>query len=263
MGKAEAVRLALRQAADALLAAALAPPCAACAAPLPSPTGGPVCAGCWARVRTLAPPLCRACGDPLPSWRTSSAGTGRCAACRRRGGPIDAGRACGEYDGALRDIIHAFKYQQRRSLAAPLARLMAGAGPDVLRGAACAVPVPLHPWRRMRRGFNQAADLSAMLGPRVVHALWRRRATAAQAGLTSAQRRRNVRDAFVLSPLLTRASRQRFIAGRVVVLVDDVRTTGATLEACARVLKDAGAREVRVVTAARALRRSGSDGTRA
>jgi ComF family protein len=171
-------------------------------------------------------------------------------------GPLDRGRAAGEYDGALRDVIHAFKYRGRRSLAAPLARMMAAAGADILDGADCAVPVPLHPWRRLRRGFNQAADLAVALDVPVVHALWRLEATPAQSGLTSRERQRNVRDAFRLSPLLGR--RRRAITGGVVVLIDDVRTTGATLEACARVLKEAGACEVRALTAARALRRDGT-----
>lgn len=132
---------------------------------------------------------------------------------------------------------------------------MADAGADLLGDAVCAVPVPLHPWRRLRRGFNQAADLARELDLPVVHALWRTRATAIQAGLTSAQRRRNVRAAFRLSPLLTRGARERLVGDAAIVIVDDVRTTGATLDACARVLREAGARDVRTLTAARALRR--------
>ena len=127
---------------------------------------------------------------------------------------------------------------------------MRDSGADLLGDAACVVPVPLHPWRRVRRGFNQAADLARELDRPVVHALWRARPTGAQAGLTAAARRRNVRRAFVVSPLLRISVRARFIEGKVVVLVDDVRTTGATLNACAEVLKRAGAREVRALTAA-------------
>jgi ComF family protein len=158
----------------------------------------------------------------------------------------------GEYDGSLRNIVHAFKYEGRRSLAAPLAALMRARGVDVLRGADCVVPVPLHAWRRLQRGFNQASDLARHLDRPVLHALWRSRYTVPQTDLDVAERRRNVRRAFRVSPLLSARAHARFIDGRVVVLIDDVRTTGATLAACARVLKEAGAREVRVLTVARA-----------
>ncbi|HEY6363127.1 MAG TPA: ComF family protein [Vicinamibacterales bacterium] len=164
---------------------------------------------------------------------------------------MDRSRAAGDYEGALRKIIHAFKYEGRRSLAAPLAAMMSTAGSELLRDTDVLVPVPLHAVRRLQRGFNQADDLARRLDGPVVRALWRIRATSPQAGLTAAARRRNVRHAFRLSPLLSRRTRSRLIEGRTVVLVDDVRTTGATLDACARVMKEAGAKEVRALTAAR------------
>ena len=157
-----------------------------------------------------------------------------------------------DYSGPLRAIIHAFKYEGRRSLARPLARLMIDAGREQLRDAACAVPVPLHPLKRIVRGFNQAADLACHLGPPVVHALWRVRPTRAQVGLPAAARRRNVRGAFVASLLLGKRRRAAYISGRVVALVDDVRTTGATLHECAAVLRAMGASEVRILTLAQA-----------
>jgi ComF family protein len=120
-------------------------------------------------------------------------------------------------------------------------------GLAVLGGATCVVPVPLHASRRRHRGFNQASDLARHLGLPVVRALRRTRATATQTDLPAAQRHRNVRDAFVVT------RRGRTLAGHVVVLVDDVSTTGATLEACARALKAAGAAEVRALTAARVV----------
>jgi ComF family protein len=188
----------------------------------------------------------------LPSWRVLDPPRAMCPACRRRPpGVVDTARSAGEYDGALREIIHAFKYDPRRTLASPLGELLREAGGDLLNEASCAVPVPLHPWRRLHRGFNQAADLAAALPIPVAHALWRWRMTAPLTGLTARARRRNVRGAFRLSPLLSRRVRS-MIAGRIVVLVDDVRTTGATLDACAHVLKDAGAKEVRALTVARA-----------
>jgi ComF family protein len=157
-------------------------------------------------------------------------------------------RAAGEYEGALRDIVHALKYDGRRSLAAPLAALMRESGSDLLLHADLVVPVPLHPWRRLRRGFNQADDLAGRLEMPVCRALWRERATRPQTGLRPAERRRNVRHAFRVSPLVRRSR----LHGARVVLVDDVRTTGATLDACARALRDAGAHEVVALTAAQA-----------
>ncbi|HEY6509363.1 MAG TPA: phosphoribosyltransferase family protein [Vicinamibacterales bacterium] len=157
-----------------------------------------------------------------------------------------------DYSGVLRDIVHAFKYEGRRSLAGPQGRVLVEAGAPVLAGADCVVPVPLHPWKRLRRGFNQATDLATRLGPPVVPALWRVRATPAQVGLAASTRRRNVRDAFAPSPLLWSRLRERAVANRVVVLVDDVRTTGATLHECARVLKQMGAHEVRSLALAQA-----------
>ena len=235
---------------DAVLAVLLAPTCAACERVLPSPRRGPVCAGCWDSIRRLPPPLCRTCGVPLLSWRVLPAPLEHCAPCRRRLPRLDAARAAGRYEGALRQIIHAFKYDGRRTLAAPLGRLMRDASGDLLADASCAVPVPLHPWRRLRRGFNQSGDLAATLDLPVVAALWRSRATPSQSGLTAGARRRNVEGAFRLSPLCRARTIARLVRGGVVVLVDDVRTTGATLDACAGVLKAAGAREVRAVTVA-------------
>ena len=122
---------------------------------------------------------------PLPDVRGSPSVLGRvsaaleqCPRCQRHPGFVDASRAAGEYEGALREIIHAFKYGGRRSLARPLAALMQAEGADVLRGVDCVVPVPLHPWRRLRRGFNQAVELARHLDAPVVSLLWRRRATA-------------------------------------------------------------------------------------
>ena len=117
---------------------------------------------------------------------------------------------------------------------------------DILDGADILVPVPLHRRRRRARGFNQAADLAQHLELPVVSVLSRRRATPSQTDLPAARRHANVRQAFALT-------RTADVRGLCIVLVDDVSTTGATLEACARVLVDAGAREVRAVTAARVV----------
>jgi ComF family protein len=161
---------------------------------------------------------------------------------------VSEAQAIGLYDGALRSVIHALKYEGRRSLAAPLAGRIRDRCRTALDGADTVVPVPLHPSRRRQRGFNQALDLSRRLGLPVTQALRRVRATESQTTLSEAERRRNVNAAF--APTRRWWIRRR-IAGRIAVLVDDVSTTGATLQECALVLKALGARDVRAVTAAR------------
>jgi ComF family protein len=152
--------------------------------------------------------------------------------------------AIGEYDGTLREIIHALKYDGRRSTAPRLAALMKQQGADLLAGADSVVPVPLHPARERERGFNQADELARGLGLPVAHLLRRVRSTQPQVDLSADARKSNVRDAFICHGTCPAPP-------RVIVLVDDVTTTGATLDACARVLKAAGVREVRALTAAR------------
>lgn len=124
---------------------------------------------------------------------------------------------------------------------------MRSRGSDTLTGADFVVPVPLHPSRRRERGFNQAEDLSIHIGLPVVPALRRVRRTSAQADLPASQRHRNVKDAFAVRDTAG------VLDGKIVVLIDDVSTTGATLDACARALKEGGVREIRALTAARVL----------
>jgi ComF family protein len=181
-----------------------------------------------------------------------------CPNCREHERTVARARAVGPYDGRLRDIIHAFKYDKRRTLSRRLAALLRDAGRDVLDGADAVVPVPLHWTRRHQRGFNQAALLAAGLGLPVVHALKRGRRTRSQVELPAEDRHRNVRGAFGVAwryrwtrPSWIRRIGVRDVAGLTVVLVDDVSTTGATLDACARVLLAAGVREVRALTLAR------------
>jgi ComF family protein len=126
---------------------------------------------------------------------------------------------------------------------------MRGTGARVLQGADLVVPVPLHPRREYQRGFNQADDLARHLGLPVVPLLKRVVHTQSQIELPKHQRQQNVKDAFALNPV----PRSRFPVPDVIVLVDDVSTTGSTLDACARVLKGAGVKEVRAITAARVV----------
>lgn len=127
--------------------------------------------------------------------------------------------------------------------------LMRERGSEVLDGCDVVVPVPLYPLRQLSRGFNQADELAPFLNLPVSKALRRTRNTGSQADLPAASRHGNVRGAFAVT-------RDNDIRGRCVVLVDDVSTTGATLEACGRTLLEAGAREVRAIIAARAVSRS-------
>jgi ComF family protein len=163
------------------------------------------------------------------------------------GGGVDWSCAVDRYEGRMKEIIHALKYERRRSIAAPLGRLMRDTGARLLRDADVIVPVPLHPRREYQRGFNQADDLARHLGPPVAPLLQRIVFTQSQIELPREERHRNVKDAFALIP------DSRFRIPDVVVLVDDVSTTGATLDACARVLKGAGVSEVRALTAARVV----------
>lgn len=211
--------MSLRGTLNAILSALIAPPCAVCGCVLDVALDGAVCGSCW---DTIVP-------------RTS------CFALHA----IANAQAVGPYDGALRDVLHALKYHGRRSIAPRLSAMMATQGREVLTGADLVVPIPLHPRRHRERGFNQAEELARHLGMPMMRALTRVKATRPQVDLSAEQRRENVRDAF----------RMRRLIGPecVIVLVDDVATTGATLEACARVLKSAGAAEIRALTAARVV----------
>jgi ComF family protein len=153
------------------------------------------------------------------------------------------------YDGRMKDIIHALKYDRRRSISPRLGALMRDCGVELLRDADGVVPVPLHPRREFRRGFNQAHDLALHLGPPVLPLLKRIVFTHSQIDLPKHERKANVRDAFALCPV----PGFRIPNPGVVVLIDDVATTGATLESCANVLKRSGVREVRALTAARVV----------
>jgi ComF family protein len=161
---------------------------------------------------------------------------------------VDWSCAVDRYEGRMKEIIHALKYERRRSIAAPLGALMRATGARVLQGADLVIPVPLHPRREFQRGFNQARDLASHLGLPVAPLLKRVVHTRSQIDLPKDQRRANVKGAFALT-----VPGSRLPVPGVVVLVDDVATTGATLDACAVVSKQSGVREVRAITAARVV----------
>ena len=222
------------------------PLCPVCDGILGAGRHDPLCGACWEGFGRIAPPWCRCCGAPLGI-------EGLCGACRGRRPRFAYARAAVLYGDLVREAIHAFKFGGRRGLANPLGDLLAGLGLSALPGAApdALVPVPLHPRRARERGYDQALLLARRLERAwsltvVADALLRAVPTQPQTDLDAAARRRNVRDAFAVR-------RPELIAGRHVVLVDDVLTTGATAGECARALYRAGAAAVGVLTVARAL----------
>lgn len=229
---------------DAALAMLVAPLCVACREPLASPTRGAVCERCWASIVTFTPPCCATCGDALPAFGPVSDPSEKCARCRLAPPLPSAAAALGPYAGALQALVQALKYDSRTSLARPLAERMRAAAARILDGADAVVPVPLHRSRERRRGFNQARELARHLGLPTLDALIRSRATPSQADLPAARRHANVRGAFALR-------RGVSVRGLTLVIVDDVSTTGATLNACALPLLEAGAAEVRALTVAK------------
>ena len=244
------IRRGLAIAANGVVAALLAPACAVCDDLLDDPLSGCVCRNCWQELRAITPPICDRCGAPLPREEM------RCSNCSGQPSSVARARAIGEYEGILRGVIHALKYSGRLSLAKPLATQMRLRGGDVLEHVDCLVPVPLH-WRREhQRGFNQAREIARHLGPPVVDALRRCRATRAQIELAADRRRENVAGAFRLRHGWFR---DPAIRGKNVLLIDDVATTGATLEACAQVLSESGAAAVFAFTAARVVTRRRRD----
>jgi ComF family protein len=222
------------------------PLCPVCDGILGAGRRDPLCGACWEGFGRIAPPWCRCCGAPLGI-------EGLCGACRGRRPRFAYARAAVLYGDLVREAIHAFKFGGRRGLANPLGDLLAGVGLSALPGAApdALVPVPLHPRRARERGYDQALLLAGRLErawgvPVVADVLLRAVPTRPQTDLDAAARRRNVRDAFAVR-------RAEPIAGRHIVLVDDVLTTGATAGECARTLYRAGAAAVGVLTVARAL----------
>ena len=244
--------------ADSALRALFDPSCASCRGPIGPHRIGVVCGECWDTVRRVTPPWCDRCGEPYRSWRHASDGSGsRCPRCVAQPPHYDVARALGLYEGALREMVHALKYSGHRSLGTPLGALMRSADPRLLAAADVVVPVPLHPWRQLRRGFNQADELARALGRPVWRPLRRRTLGVPQAKLSGDERRTHVRTAYGLSKIraIVQARRPKYV-----VLVDDVMTTGATIDACSRVLRESGVEWIGALTLARASTSDGSGG---
>ncbi len=225
--------------------------CHICGEPLEAAGERIVCGACLSRLSPRRGASCPRCGR---FHEGGEAGEDHlCARCLGAAPAFSLHRSCGAYGGTLKDVILLFKYRKYAPLSRPLARFadasMAGE-PGLWDGAEFFVPVPLHPSRRRERGFNQsrllARDLAALRGLGVLAgALVKTRNAPAQAGLRAADRERNVRNTYAVR-------RPGRVAGRTLILVDDVTTTGATVRECARVLKAAGAKDVRAITLAQA-----------
>ena len=246
-------------AAESLFATLFPADCRLCGEPLLNISRLPVCPECLAAMLPIGVGTCAICGERLLSPYLVSTEP-RCGLCRRLAPPFARATAYGSYEGGLRELLHLLKYEQVLPAAKVLGRMLseAIAGLEASFGDSpvLLVPVPLHRSKLRQRGFNQAELIARaalkIMGPdsRLVLAsrvLRRRRATESQTGLTRHQRRENLRGAFaVLAP--------ETVAGREVLLVDDVYTTGTTLAECARILRRAGASKVWVATVARTLK---------
>jgi ComF family protein len=242
------MRSGLRGALRLALDIALPPLCPSCREPLGHGVG--LCATCWSKLSLIEKPYCARLGipfvyDPGPGLLSMEAIANPPA--------YDRARAAVRYDDVARALVVAFKFSDRLDLAPMMGRWMARAGSELLADADALLPVPLH-WRRLwARRFNQAAALSKAIsevsGVPVLHGgINRVRATPQQVGLSKSERAGNVQGAFQVP-----ADRKAEIAGKRLVLVDDVLTSGATVDTCARALLRAGAAHVDVLVFARVV----------
>ena len=236
----------LQRAADAFLSLLYPPHCALCGSD--TSAGRHLCDPCAEKSATIEAPFCRQCSQPFDG---AIDGTFTCANCEDRRFHFDCAVSCYRSTGFVRELVHRFKYDRCLYLRQPLAGWLAETLDDARITAHpfdYLVPVPLHAARMREREFNQAEVLAQLVaerhGERVLHALKRIRYTTTQTRLDREERMQNLRDAF-------RVRHSRTVSGSHLILVDDVFTTGSTVDECARVLKESGAASVRVITVAR------------
>lgn len=226
--------------------------CRICEASLKHVSRIPVCPSCLSKPSPLqAEYFCKSCSTPFVNAYPLDS-DGNCAICRENKPSFDRVYCSSSYEDPLRKLIQLFKYGKVETLAQPLGELMCRALPIDL-AIDTIVAMPMHWMRKWQRGFNQAEALARpvvkKLGVPLSSALYRKKATPAQAGLTSAERRKNLKTAF-------RVKNPSALAGKRVLLIDDVFTTGASVRAASTALKEAGAAQVVVLTLARVCRRS-------
>ncbi len=246
-----AVRDHLKALAARTLDLIIPPSCLACREPIA--THDSICAACWREIRFVRAPLCDRLGLPMPF---DPGGTVISAAAIAHPPDYDRARAVALFSAVMRDLIHQFKYADAHHARTRFGKWLAGAGAELIADCDLILPVPMHRRRLLTRRYNQAAILARELArqenmPFAPTLLVRRKATRSQVGLTTPQRRANVAGAFRLA----RGAEKR-IAGKRILLIDDVITTGATTNACARTLKRGGATGVDVL--ALAIRPPGS-----
>lgn len=218
--------------------------CPLCREPLPEGDRG-ICLPCEEGIAFLEPPLCGRCGAPV------AAEGGECLACDGRSMAFRRAVAVGRYQGNLRELVLRLKYRGEKSITGYLGRRMVErlSREDFTPEIDAVVPVPMRWWRLFLRGYNQAEMLAEEIARRLAkpilfRALAKAKDTRPQVRLTGYDRARNLRGSF-------RARQPRRVDGKRILLVDDVLTTGATANECARALLSAGARDVFVAVAAR------------
>jgi ComF family protein len=255
----------LQRSAESLFCVLFPSDCRICGLPLLNISRLPVCPDCLNAISATEGRVCSICGERVLSSYALSDDDGwvRCPVCRRIERPFERAVAFGSYEGGLRELVHLLKFNCIRPAARVLGRMLAEALAGLEREfgqeTVLVIPVPLFKGKRRQRGFNQA-ELIARSALKIYDAnqrlqlasgaLLRTRDTHSQIGLTSHQRRENLRGAF-------KVARAAEVNGREVVLVDDVYTTGTTATECSRVLRRAGASKVWVATAARTMKEAG------